>query len=139
MELVHLEVPITSVAPFAIDDVTIARDAECDAVGYGGDDPEHPEATVGRLRLVEKRGSDLRGISVDGRTDVGDSGGPVICDGHLAAITSCGLPGNVEGWYVATQPFVPWLRETIAESSRPVARPATVSPESTRRAARIRG
>ena len=117
MILVHLATPITSVAPLGVDDVTVGVDAECDVVGYGGG--EHVEATVGRLRITERAGSGLKGIGLEGHADVGDSGGPVICDGRLAAITSCGLPDSTEGWYVATQPFHSWLRETIAEWSRP--------------------
>ena len=117
MSLVHLARPITSVEPLAVDDVTVGVDAVCDVVGYGGG--EHAEATVGRLRITERMGSGLKGRGVESRTDVGDSGGPVICNGKLAAITSCGIPGSAEGWYVATQPFHSWLRDTIADWSRP--------------------
>jgi hypothetical protein len=117
MSLYHLARPITSVEPLAVDDVTVGADAVCDVVGYGGGD--NSEATVGRLQVTERAGSGLKGRGVESRTDVGDSGGPVICDGKLAAITSCGIPGSAEGWYVTTHAFHSWLRETIDDWSRP--------------------
>lgn len=119
MSLVHLSRPLTSVSAMAIDDVAIRGETVCDVVGFGASDRESAEATVGRLRIVQGAGSGLRGIGIEGRADNGDSGGPVICDGKLAAITSCGLPGSAEGWYVATHPFHAWIRDTIDEWSRP--------------------
>jgi hypothetical protein len=121
MSLVHLSTPMTMVAPMTVEDVAVRGETVCDVVGFGGADPETAEATVGRLRIVQGAGSGLRGIGIDGRADTGDSGGPVICDGKLAAITSCGLSGSAEGWYVATHPFHSWIRDSIDEWSRPAA------------------
>lgn len=119
MSLLHLARPMTTVAPMSMDDVAVRGETVCDVVGFGGADRENAEATVGRLRIVQGAGSGLRGIGIAGHADNGDSGGPVICDGKLAAITSCGLPGSSEGWYVATHPFHAWIEDTIAEWSRP--------------------
>lgn len=119
MSLIHLAKPITSVAPLGLVDVSAPLDSVCDVVGFGGSDDRHAEATVGQLRVVKTEGSGLNGVGVEGRTDVGDSGGPVVCDGKLAAVTSCGVPGSDAGWYVTTHAFLPWLRETIADWSRP--------------------
>ncbi|XP_016061465.1 PREDICTED: kallikrein-1 [Miniopterus natalensis] len=54
-------------------------------------------------------------------TCLGDSGGPLICDGELQGITSwghipCGLP-NMPGVFTRILPLVDWIKETMAANA----------------------
>ena len=121
--LVRLARPITSVKPLAIAARPPARDATCRTVGYGVHN-----SSVTRMTVEQKRSATERVLAVDGTSvkvtrksgivDHGDSGGPLLCAGRIAGVTSCGSDGVYPHHRVASYARVDtvddWIQQTIA-------------------------
>jgi hypothetical protein len=93
--LVRLESAVDDVAPLHVATTTPVSGTRCTSVGFGRHD-----AASGRATYAEKREAQVvvdtiapTALSVSagaGLPDHGDSGGPLICDGEIVGVTSCG-------------------------------------------------
>jgi hypothetical protein len=86
------------------------------------------EDAMGTITVEQRRSATERVVAVEpsavhvvrgsGVADHGDSGGPLLCGGHIAGATSCGTDGSGplhrEVYYARTDHLGPWLQQTIA-------------------------
>jgi secreted trypsin-like serine protease len=92
--LVRLTKPVTGIEPVAIGDEP-AIGTVCTVVGYGHHDVSENSATKfqrrsAQLTLTQVFPQALLLKKKTGISNGGDSGGPLFCDGKVAAVVSCG-------------------------------------------------
>lgn len=132
--LVHLAEPITDITPMRFGRAASALSSRrCEAVGYGTHrGPEgitYKQKRWGFMNLLEIRDDAVRagqgdtpsvgrdggaivlpaGDDPNGYNDRGDSGGPILCDDAVFAVTSCGPSGAIDGWNTMTEPHADWI------------------------------
>jgi hypothetical protein len=120
--LLRLAKPIAETAPLPLAADPPRAGATCRAVGYGVHDDRAGVTVEQRRSATEKvLGVDDTSVHVrrkSGIVDHGDSGGPLLCAGAIAGVTSCGNdgsgPGHREAYYGRVDSIAQWIQDTIA-------------------------
>ena len=115
--LVRLAQPASGVHPLALATAEPAVSDLCTAVGFG----MHTEGTTTTVELkrtgqekVDALYSLAIQVSAAGALgDHGDSGGPLLCGGAIAGVTSCGNSDNV--FYTRIDKTSAWISRTLAK------------------------
>jgi hypothetical protein len=121
--LVRLASPIKSIRPLLRTTRAPSTSRLCRVVGYGVHNSDATHATIEQKRAgsvyVQSVGDTW--ISVLANTaisDHGDSGGPLLCDNHVAGVTSCGTDGSYPNhkltFYARTDDIGEWIDSVIA-------------------------
>ena len=119
--LVFLVQPVVGVAPLPYaSDQPPALNAECETVGFGVHQ-ERRSRTAGVKRgawetIAAVGASSIKVNLETGIADHGDSGGPLLCDGVIAAATSCGndsSPSHTTGYYARVDTAALWISQAI--------------------------
>jgi hypothetical protein len=89
--LAHLSTPIYSIAPMVLRSTRPPTGEACTGVGFGAHNETNGSVTFDQKRSCSEtiESSDDTTIAVkmvDGIADHGDSGGPLLCDGSIAAV-----------------------------------------------------
>lgn len=115
--LLVLERPITHVRPSSLATAP-AVGTECTAVGYGAHTYPNKSGTgekrAGTLVVTELQEARLAAEGVTAHTDVGDSGGPLLCGGYLVGTVSCGNSLQGKTTYARVDAAIDWIREAAA-------------------------
>jgi hypothetical protein len=122
--LIHLAAPITDIQPIPIATSSApSTGASCTAVGfgaYGAGPVATSEAKRTGTEIVQAVAQTYVTVtSGTGLADEGDSGGPLICGGAIAATTSCHTDG---AWPVHTTEYYgrvdaanAWITSTLSQ------------------------
>ena len=120
--LIRLEKPLTTVKPLPRASAAPAYSSACRIVGYGVHNTDANDET-----FEQKRGANVWVKAVGqswidllwktGIADHGDSGGPLLCNEQIAAVTSCGVdgvyPDHREAYYARTDDIGKWIDSTV--------------------------
>jgi hypothetical protein len=106
-------------------------DSTCTAVGYGRHDQD--DGTSGARHAADVRVSQYSGVGeggdtristrgITGQTASGDSGGPLLCNGHIAGVLSSGpfWPFSVSAQVAYTAVDVNWIERYLDLAPPPV-------------------
>jgi hypothetical protein len=120
--LLRLAAPVHGAKPLALAAQPPPKGATCRAVGYGvhnqGDKEivEQRRSATEEVLAVERAAVHLRWKS--GVADHGDSGGPLLCGGHIVGVTSCGTdgayPDHREVYDARVDRIADWIQQTAA-------------------------
>jgi secreted trypsin-like serine protease len=115
--LVRLAQPASGVHPVAFAKVEPAIGSSCTAVGFGMH-TENGATTVEQKRSGQEKIEQLYSLSIQvgfagALSDHGDSGGPLLCNGSIAGVTSCGNSDNV--FYTRIDQTNDWIARTLAK------------------------
>jgi V8-like Glu-specific endopeptidase len=119
--LVRLAQPIAGTQPLPRSHAVPASSSSCRIVGYGVHDTADTES------FEQKRGATVYLESVGqswiellwktGIADHGDSGGPLLCNEQIVAVTSCGddgvYPDHKQGYYARVDDIGSWIDSTV--------------------------
>lgn len=120
--LIRLGTAVSGVAPVPYATKPVARGTTCTAVGYGDYVDDKEGDTFERKRSGSEIVTSLAGASLDvtfgtAIADIGDSGGPLLCDQAVAAVVSCHLDGS---WpehraetYARIDDLSGWLKQQV--------------------------
>lgn len=120
--LLRLAKPIAGATTLAIAKQPPADGATCRAVGYGVHD-DGAGTTVEQRRTASEKvlalaKSSIKVTAESGIVDHGDSGGPLLCGGHIVGTTSCGKdgvwPAHHEAYYARVDTIDKWIESTVA-------------------------
>jgi hypothetical protein len=121
--LLRLARPLAGIAPLAVASHPPAPGSTCRTVGYGIHDAASGIETVEQRRSATEKVLAVSQTAVhvqrkSGIVDHGDSGGPLLCAGEIAGVTSCatdgGGPRHREAYYGRTDDVASWIAHTVA-------------------------
>lgn len=116
--LLRLAQPITTLSPVPLATRAPAAAVDCRAVGYGRHDTTtHTTVEQRRVATETVAGAGKTWVEAhwkSGLVDHGDSGGPLLCDGAIVGVTSCGSVEADEAFYGRVDNVAAWVRATIA-------------------------
>ena len=97
--LAHLKTPIGDIPAFPLGGVRPGVGVTCVGVGFGAHDEPNGTTTFDRKRSCSERiessnSTTIAVVMVDGIADHGDSGGPLLCGGSIAAVVHNHTDGN---------------------------------------------
>jgi len=111
--LVRLEQPVDDVAPLPVATAAPSVGARCTAVGFGAHDGARATTYADKREAqvtIEALASTAVAVSPgSGLPDHGDSGGPLLCDGAIVGVTSCGDGTPDRVWYARADRARRWL------------------------------
>jgi secreted trypsin-like serine protease len=119
--LLRLARPVAKIAPLPIADTPPQVGSTCRAVGYGVHN-DGAVVTVEQRRTATEQVLKVSHSAVHvawktGVVDHGDSGGPLLCSGQIAGVTSCGDdgdgPDHRSAWYGRVDDVGAWIRSVI--------------------------
>ncbi len=119
--LIRLSQPLKGVKPLPLAATAPAYSTACNIIGYGVHNADSDAETFEQKREASVWVKSLGATWIDllwktGIADHGDSGGPLLCNGDIAAVTSCGddgvYPDHREAYYARVDNIDKWIVAT---------------------------